>query len=136
MDARDGKTLARPVIVFVTAFGEFAAKAFEVRAVDYLLKPFDPARLDRALESAAARRKRRYAASEPSLPLLEPQLRARSWKRSVAFAPYSSVEPIRHAARQDRPSGVGLRGDGGQYRRQPHPKTTLKKPLKPHRRER
>ncbi len=45
-----------PAIIFVTAFGEFAVKAFEVRALDYLLKPFDRARLDRALESAAARR--------------------------------------------------------------------------------
>ena len=47
---------AMPAIVFVTAFGEFAVKAFEVRAIDYLLKPFDRARLDRALENAAARR--------------------------------------------------------------------------------
>src|SRR5689334_20353278 len=45
-----------PAIIFVTAFGEFAVKAFEVRALDYLLKPFDRARLDRALENAAARR--------------------------------------------------------------------------------
>lgn len=47
---------AAPAIVFVTAFGEFAVKAFEVRAIDYLLKPFDRGRLDRALESATARR--------------------------------------------------------------------------------
>jgi two-component system, LytTR family, response regulator len=45
-----------PAIIFVTAFGEFAVKAFEVRALDYLLKPFDRARLDRALDNAASRR--------------------------------------------------------------------------------
>ena len=34
-------------IVFVTAFDEFAIKAFEVNASDYLLKPVDPERLDK-----------------------------------------------------------------------------------------
>lgn len=34
-----------PTVVFVTAFDEFALKAFEVNAVDYLLKPFDEERL-------------------------------------------------------------------------------------------
>ena len=47
---------ALPAIVFVTAFDQFAVKAFEVRAVDYLLKPFDRERLDRALEGVAVRR--------------------------------------------------------------------------------
>ena len=44
-----------PAIVFVTAFGDYAVKAFEVRALDYLLKPFDRERFDRAVESALAR---------------------------------------------------------------------------------
>jgi two-component system, LytTR family, response regulator len=47
-----------PVIVFVTAFDEFALKAFEAHAVDYLLKPFSDERfqatLDRAVRHARA----------------------------------------------------------------------------------
>lgn len=39
----------RPVVVFVTAYDEHALRAFEVHAVDYLLKPFDDARFAAAL---------------------------------------------------------------------------------------
>jgi two-component system LytT family response regulator len=42
-------------VVFVTAFDEYALKAFEVHAVDYLLKPFDRDRLVEALDRARAR---------------------------------------------------------------------------------
>jgi two-component system, LytTR family, response regulator len=42
-------------IVFVTAFDQHALEAFEVNAVDYLLKPVDLARLEQALERAARR---------------------------------------------------------------------------------
>ena len=35
-----------PFIVFVTAFAEYAVKAFELEAIDYILKPFDETRLD------------------------------------------------------------------------------------------
>ena len=38
-----------PHVVFVTAYGDYAVEAFEVEAVDYLLKPFDRERLDRAM---------------------------------------------------------------------------------------
>ena len=41
-----------PVIVFVTAHDRFALRAFEVHAVDYLLKPFDRARFQTALKRA------------------------------------------------------------------------------------
>jgi len=52
---------AVPAVVFVTAFDEFAIKAFEVQALDYLLKPFDDARFVRTL----ARAKERAAAPPP-----------------------------------------------------------------------
>jgi two-component system, LytTR family, response regulator len=41
-----------PAVIFVTAYDEFALRAFEINAVDYLLKPFDEARLKRAVERA------------------------------------------------------------------------------------
>ncbi|HKU66280.1 MAG TPA: LytTR family DNA-binding domain-containing protein [Candidatus Baltobacteraceae bacterium] len=41
-----------PAIIFATAHDEYAVRAFEVSAVDYLLKPFDRERFDRALERA------------------------------------------------------------------------------------
>ena len=44
----------RPAVVFVTAFDRFALKAFEVHAVDYLLKPFSPERFETALARARA----------------------------------------------------------------------------------
>jgi two-component system LytT family response regulator/two-component system response regulator LytT len=42
-------------IIFVTAFDQHAIEAFEVNAVDYLLKPVDPSRLDMALQRARRR---------------------------------------------------------------------------------
>jgi len=41
-----------PVVIFVTAFDEFALQAFEARAIDYLLKPFGETRVEQALERA------------------------------------------------------------------------------------
>ena len=43
---------AVPVVVFVTAYDQFAIRAFEVSAVDYLLKPFEGTRLQEALDRA------------------------------------------------------------------------------------
>ena len=44
-----------PAVIFVTAHDEFALKAFEVHAIDYLLKPVEPARLAAAYARAQAR---------------------------------------------------------------------------------
>jgi len=44
-----------PAVIFVTAYDEYAVKAFELNAVDYLLKPFDDMRLRRSVERAGQR---------------------------------------------------------------------------------
>lgn len=51
-----------PVVVFVTAFDEFALKAFELHALDYVLKPFNGERFRKALRRAKAQARRGGAA--------------------------------------------------------------------------
>ncbi len=46
---------AMPLVIFTTAYDEFAVKAFEFNALDYLLKPVDPSRLGAALEKLRVR---------------------------------------------------------------------------------
>jgi two-component system LytT family response regulator len=67
MDSMTGMELARaldpatlPLIVFVTAYDHYALEAFEVSAVDYLLKPFDDARF----RATIARVRRRQEAAQ------------------------------------------------------------------------
>jgi two-component system LytT family response regulator len=64
-----------PVVVFVTAYDEHAIRAFEVRAVDYVLKPFDERRLAAAIEHARTRLRERAAAErmDNALDRLDPQ---------------------------------------------------------------
>jgi two-component system LytT family response regulator/two-component system response regulator LytT len=52
--AQDRK-MKLPQVVFATAFDQYAVKAFEVNAVDYLLKPFDSKRVQRTLEKVRER---------------------------------------------------------------------------------
>jgi len=49
------KKVPLPRIVFATAFDQYAVKAFEVNAVDYLLKPFDKKRVAQSVERARAK---------------------------------------------------------------------------------
>ena len=46
----------RPSVIFTTAFDEYAMKAFEAHAIDYLLKPFSKERFDKALQKWLAQR--------------------------------------------------------------------------------
>ncbi len=47
------KKIPMPQVVFATAFDQYAVKAFEVSALDYLLKPFDKKRILQAVEKAS-----------------------------------------------------------------------------------
>ncbi|MGA7108779.1 MAG: LytTR family DNA-binding domain-containing protein [Terracidiphilus sp.] len=49
------ETPTRPLVIFVTGYSEYAVRAFEIEAVDYLCKPFDKERLQAALERARRR---------------------------------------------------------------------------------
>jgi two-component system response regulator AlgR len=51
-----GSAKHRPAVIFVTAFDSFAVEAFNVAAVDYLLKPVAPDRLKRGIERVLERR--------------------------------------------------------------------------------
>jgi two-component system, LytTR family, response regulator LytT len=53
-----------PRIVFATAFDQYAVKAFEVNAVDYLLKPFDKKRVAQSVERARSKMQSAGAASD------------------------------------------------------------------------
>jgi two-component system, LytTR family, response regulator LytT len=58
-----------PALVFVTAFDQHAIEAFEVNAVDYLLKPVEGARLEQALVRARRRLSSERPAAGPGIPL-------------------------------------------------------------------
>jgi two-component system LytT family response regulator len=67
---------ALPAVVFTTAYDRFAIKAFEVHALDYLLKPFDRERFEAALRRAKAQLARTLPlATEPALRKLIAELR-------------------------------------------------------------
>ena len=54
-----------PSVIFTTAFDEYAIKAFEAHAVDYLLKPFAKERFDKAMQKWMAARQTNNSASVP-----------------------------------------------------------------------
>ncbi|MFI5165139.1 MAG: LytR/AlgR family response regulator transcription factor [Thermoanaerobaculales bacterium] len=106
-------------VIFVTAYDEHAIRAFEVHAVDYLLKPFPPERLAQALDRARARLGRKEptsaaqlvaAARPPGIPLARVLVREGS---RVHVIPVDKLDLVE--ARDDY---VCLRSGGKEYRKQ------------------
>ncbi|MBI1765528.1 MAG: response regulator transcription factor [Acidobacteria bacterium] len=64
-----------PLVIFVTAYDQYAVRAFDVHAVDYLLKPFDRERFGKAVQRAKAQLQlaHNHAVNERILALLEEQ---------------------------------------------------------------
>ncbi len=53
-----------PHVIFITAYDEYALKAFEVNALDYILKPIDPERLAEAIEKLKEREEAEFESSQ------------------------------------------------------------------------
>lgn len=58
-----------PLVVFVTAYDDYAIRAFDANAIDYLLKPYDQPRLQRALQRARERLAHRPPTTTTTAPL-------------------------------------------------------------------
>lgn len=69
-----------PEIIFTTAYDQFAIKAFELNAIDYLMKPFSRDRFHQALSKAFERMRNRQAeeTSKPALEKLKESIREKS----------------------------------------------------------
>jgi two-component system, LytTR family, response regulator len=93
-DVIDGvRDIGSPLIVFTTAYSEYAVRAFEIEAVDYLLKPFDRDRFIRSVErirgalaepdrSDLEERVRRLLAAIPGRPAATRQILVRETERA------------------------------------------------------
>ncbi len=99
------KKLPLPKIVFSTAFDQYAVKAFEVNAVDYLLKPFDEKRVAQSVQKARATMETEESSSdklETLVRMLESQKpQALQDSAEIRWAA-DSGQPARHLLRLDR----------------------------------
>ncbi len=105
-DAWPADEAPMPQLVFVTAYDEYAARAFEAQAIDYVLKPVQPERLRKTVARLKQALAARSAAEAPADEALDRTL-AR-WREVLAAAggagaplPESSATPLRMIAASD-----------------------------------
>ena len=95
-----------PEIIFTTAYDEFALRAFEMNAVDYLMKPFSKTRFDQALEKVFNRLKTK-SHSNHALEKLKEQVQESAGPQERFFVKTGNridvipVDEIRHVEAQD-----------------------------------
>jgi DNA-binding LytR/AlgR family response regulator len=75
LDVARAAIAAKAQVVFTTAYDEYAVRAFEAGAADYLLKPIQPARLARAIERLRERLAARAETADGDIDLLEARLK-------------------------------------------------------------
>ena len=73
----------QPLVIFTTAYDRYALEAFDVNSIDYLLKPIEPERLDRALD------KLERLVAQP-----RPDIRALARELAVQLAPHRRIDRI------------------------------------------
>jgi two-component system LytT family response regulator len=105
-----------PAIVFVTAYDQYAIRAFDAGAIDYLLKPFDAARLARAVQRLQERRRALTGAQMdavapqawPDLPLQQLLVSERGAMRVVPVAEIGWIESADNYVALHTPAGSPL----------------------------
>jgi len=89
-----------PIVIFTTAYDQYALRAFEVSALDYLLKPISPERLAHALERATERILEHRQAQEqqhPDAPQDDETARRTGPTAAVVGGPVGATGPYRNA---------------------------------------
>src|SRR5437762_4189395 len=81
----------RPAIIFTTAFDEYAIRAFEAHAIDYLLKPFNEERFDKAIQKW---RDQTAGAQKNTTELLETASRSPSQSQRIVVKTGSKIKII------------------------------------------
>ena len=107
MPGTDGLSVARtlmrhahpPALIFVTAHDRFAVEAFDCDAVDYVLKPVAPERLERAVARVVARRGERAAGPAPGEWLAEFWVPHRSELLRIAASDVARIDAERDYVR-------------------------------------
>lgn len=97
-----------PAIVFVTAYDEYALRAFDAGAIDYLLKPYDAARLARAVRRLRERIAAPAGQALPALPLQQLLVSERGATRVVPVAEIGWIESADNYVALHTPSGSPL----------------------------
>jgi two-component system LytT family response regulator len=82
----------QPLVIFTTAFDRYALNAFEVNSIDYLLKPIEPERLDRALDKLE--RLQRSGADFPQPSGRSPDLKTLARELAAQLAPNRKLERL------------------------------------------